>query len=665
MGLDRRGFGQRLAVDELSRVQPGLVVAPDELQQVRQRLRSALRQLRRVAQLAQQRPRVRTFEGQFQHLVKVASAPGKGLEVSQVVVAVADALVELGRGGVQTQHLEEVRRRVSRRTQLRDAAELGRPRLVEALKHRQEHGLERVCGAPCRPVVDASRAGFPARQRTRRQDAVGLIADAQPGNRTAARHQVGEVAAQRGARTIGHHIVEHLVEVVAERAGIQRAVHRDGFGVVGRVGAVRVQQRCVAEPQQVCQALAIGGGAAVVGGREPRRRDAGHPGLAAARVARGGRIGVVRRHALAQQLEARAGVVMVLDEGFQHDLRLGRICAQLEAQHQQAVEAARNVAGRDRHAERQPCGHGTRKVAHPFECIAEGERVVERVARDRGLVAWRVDRRGTEDDDVVDGLSHLQEALHLPLPRHQHESLRQHARMRRRGPGVRVGRLHRELQRQRRVGQGGIPVEGASLSGHPGRAVAAEALGEPLPGSVCAGGVRTHGGPVGLAVSHLGFSELGFVMVDRDIVGINAHPQFAAAPLAHLPARFDAQRQQGDRQFVVPRRHQLLRCERAVEVAEPFAQAVVTQALCTPRRGQVALVRRLRAGQLVVGAAPLDTDDVVLQTARTFLEPPGFVAELGGLLLEGVRGRERTPIVGELGREGGTPGLRGLDQGGQ
>src|SRR5262249_43378076 len=96
------GLGERKPVDELLRIELRLEVPPDQLEQHDQRLGRPIRATWRVAELLKQIANGGRLDGHLDRIAEARAAPTEVFEILQIVVAIADALIELGRVGMES-----------------------------------------------------------------------------------------------------------------------------------------------------------------------------------------------------------------------------------------------------------------------------------------------------------------------------------------------------------------------------------------------------------------------------------------------------------------------------------------------------------------------------------------------------------------------------------
>jgi len=256
--------------------------------------------------------------------------------VVELVEALRVALVILDGAGVQADDVEQRLVRVAGAADVRDARGHPAPVAVHAGEQRvQALEVGRAAFAP------ALRERAIARERHRREDAVGLVADPNAGQGPAA----GDVAGEEGARrrqVVLEEGRQHLLELVAERRRPERDVHRPRLALVA-AGRVRddLEQRVV-DPERLGEPLAVAAlervvvlGVGVLALEDDVVRGVRVVGP---RVCGALGAGVVRRASLRDEAEAVGARVVVRDERREEVAALRLVRRDPHAEDEQAVE---------------------------------------------------------------------------------------------------------------------------------------------------------------------------------------------------------------------------------------------------------------------------------------------------------------------------------------
>ena len=298
-----------------------------------------------------------------------------------MVVEVREALgvagVELGRRGVQPEDVEQRRVRVACIADVGDAGGHGGPVGVGRAQQPVQATQERAVLA----AVDPADPG----EGRRRQDPVGLRADADGGQRATAADVVQEEAAGGAHGRVGERGAHHRLHEVAERRGPQHRLHRPGLGRVHAPGARDAGEERGVDAQRLREPLPVG---PVLGARRLQRVE-GRVRVVRARVARAVALGVVRRRALRDQGEAAAAAGVVAQELLDEPAPLLRPGAEAHAGHEDPVEARRSLLRRQRDGERHAPLDRAVEVGEPEQLVGHDE-VVAVAAQPLALGGGRV-----------------------------------------------------------------------------------------------------------------------------------------------------------------------------------------------------------------------------------------------------------------------------------
>ena len=341
---------------------------------------------------------------------------------------------------------EDVEQRLEGRVGGTDARRALRE-LRPVLARDSQPACERIeqLGLTCRPL-----SGAQPRERGGRHDPVRLRADPEGRHGSAPADEAGEERAQLQLGPLVEQRLQQRSRHVAERCRPQRRLHGPGLELVSALRSRHLQEGARVDAEPLGEPLPIALEEPVRAQREARDRcegvDEARIGIVDAARPGGRLVRVVRRGALAHEREARLPVPVMFEQGLELGLRLARIAAQPEPDHEQPVEScARRLVERD--AEAEPVLHGPLEVDEPAQLVGHDQLAVRIVQ----LPARGCRRVGPDDEPRRQGRAELLEHSRAVDVAEQQQPIGEERRSGRSCP--RCG-LRRRSRRQQQEGHG-------------------------------------------------------------------------------------------------------------------------------------------------------------------------------------------------------------------